>query len=698
MAKGANTRGPYAARACSVCRFKKTKCDGQQPVCSYCASSGREKDCCWERDSDARKPRTDAHFEALRKRADSLQNYVEILQGMLAKCVCQDVSSSLRCLSNEEETGSGDESTLNPDELAITQELTFPTNCLKYDYKLGGLILRRFTGLRQFDESPQVSYVSPVEPRNSSPPYILLVNDVHGLEPEVDWSRYLPPQVALDRREHDKILDLAFKFLASSSLRIIPTLFLRDMHRALSSPRSREPPKTSNYSPMLHNTLLAISAVYSDNPYIRDRRTRRYFINVALDHLQAECRRPNLSLVQALSFFGTYYIDCGDHVLGDMFCGKPVRASENPHLNVVAMSSRASMALGLDLDATAWAQTGFITEDEMHARHWACWSTFALDLCCSLRFGRDPCGLSCRNIPKPFVDEDIDRTLWTHPSSAVPIQPNLLTLTFSESASLFLTLREIVDKLHEMDKGRIQDHATKLDLQLNHWKSCLPSQLQVTLANMAQSTPQKLMLHCQYWWSSIILHRPFFKLQPHTTTNRADRDIDHAKLCKNAAKSILDLVSTWSSLYTLRYTPPTLVQPVFDAGTIFLLLSLQAATRPARVAMDALQKAIERAETCVRLLREMGGTWASARQAGDALCGLMTEGVGPIVTKRIAAGGVPLGIMSALGDRANMEEEEVDNWEDELPPYTRHWREFPAWIWTSPVSHFLHCMIRGITL
>ncbi|KAJ6613618.1 hypothetical protein B0H10DRAFT_2048013 [Mycena sp. CBHHK59/15] len=34
-------RGSYAVQACTVCRRKKTKCDGVKPVCGSCGDSGR---------------------------------------------------------------------------------------------------------------------------------------------------------------------------------------------------------------------------------------------------------------------------------------------------------------------------------------------------------------------------------------------------------------------------------------------------------------------------------------------------------------------------------------------------------------------------------------------------------------------------------------------------------------------------------
>ncbi|KAJ7512365.1 hypothetical protein B0H11DRAFT_2268428 [Mycena galericulata] len=673
MPKGVNhkprIRGPYSTQACAICRAKKSKCDGAKPVCGACAASGRNTECSWGRDTDARKPRTDAHFEALQKRADSLQAYADLLERMLAKCVCQDVTSHLQFRPQEEPGGKvGGESNadaLNVDE-EMTQELTAPAQCLKFDDDLGGLLLNGITTPFRFRSRPpnEVSRITEVV-ENFSDSYVLLVDgDLSGSDAEIDWSRHLPPEVALDRKEHDRILDLSFKFFVSFNLRIVPSLFLRDMYRALSVPPSQRPPRTSYYSPMLHNALLAVSANFSDNSYIQAPKTRQYFINVALDCLQAECRKPDLSLIQAFAFLGTYYTDVGARILGDLF---------------FAMSSRISMSLGLAVDSTAWLKSGLITHEENQARNWAHWTAFSLDVCTALYFGREFCGPQVRRtVPMPSVDEELDHILWFHPPASISPQPNLRTLTFLKSSALFVIGRDIIDMVCSLenlcDAVTIEENVTKLDLQLNIWKSQLPHQLDVTLTNRTDSTPHKLMLHCEYWWFLIILHRPFF--DPHVQTiQRTDREIDHVKLCKRAAENIVELAETWSSLYSLRYTPETMLQVLFGAGTVFLLLALHA-TASIRIGHGSLQTALDYVERCIRHLHEMGQTWSCAARTADILRSLLHDKLGPIITRRLAPNGVPLSITTAIASLSSKNDGPAGpDGSSGITPHTSHWRD-----------------------
>lgn len=80
------------------------------------------------------------------------------------------------------------------------------------------------------------------------------------------------------------------------------------MYRALSVPRSEEHP-TTHYSPMLHNAILSVFAVFSDNPYLRDPKTRLHFVQVA--KACSEVQEPDLNMVHALALIGDFYADCG---------------------------------------------------------------------------------------------------------------------------------------------------------------------------------------------------------------------------------------------------------------------------------------------------------------------------------------------------------------------------------------------------
>ncbi|KAJ7704467.1 hypothetical protein B0H17DRAFT_921179 [Mycena rosella] len=633
MPKGAansRSRGPYAAQACTICRARKSKCDGVKPVCGSCGASGRDDECSWARDTaPPRRLRTQAHFEALERRAESLQTYADLLEGILAKCVCQDVASHLqlrpRQLEEPHEQDDGDLSdtdVLDSDE-EITHELTIPAQCLKLDDNFGGPLVHgmtfRFRG-RPPNEVSRITCIDAFEEPNAC--YVLLVDgaDVSGPSQDVDWSRNLPLEMRLERKEHDRALDLSFKFFSNFGMRIVPPLFLRDMHRALSVPRSQRPPRTPHYSPMLHNALLSVSLIFSDDPYARDPKTRQIFAEAARACLETECRKPDTSLVQALAWLGTYYTELDDRILGDMYFGEQI--------------------FGLGVDSKAWVKSGLIAPEEMLSRNWAHWSTFCMEVCWALYFGRDFYGgpLSERRTPLPFVDSQFDEILWDYAPANIPPQPSYISLTFLESTSLFVIARKIIDLVAcFLSQPTFSSSHWCASLELNNWRSHLPPQLDITPANRGLSTPDRLMLHFQYWWCLIVLHRPFFSHRPHSIQH-SEREIDHVKLCKRAAENILELAETWSSLYTLRLTPVSLVQVLFGAGTVYMLLALQATAR-FRIAHAALETALAQVERCVRYLHEMGGSWQGGTRTGDNLATVLRDRLKPVLARRLAQHG-----------------------------------------------------------
>ncbi|KAK7042485.1 Zn(2)-C6 fungal-type domain-containing protein [Favolaschia claudopus] len=589
------------------------------------------------RDVNPRRPRTEAHFEALKKRAEAQQSYIERLEKMLAKCVCQHIDKHPQTLptrlvehyANEELGSTTDPETPSSDE-DITRELTVPIQRLKLDDSIGNLVLHgvptspfRFRAKVAGEASNLAEVVA-----GSDATYILQLDGVNVSQPEIEWSRHLPSEVILNRREHDKSLHRSFSFYTMFALRVVPSLFLRDMYRALSVSRLEKPVKTSHYSPMLHNALLSMAMLFSDNPTLRDRKTRQRFVDTAKALANEEYPKPDISLVQALAFLASFYADCGERIQSEMFA---------------VQSSRLSVTLGLGMDATSWVKAGLISEEERAERNRAHWTIFCLDVTWALYFGRDVPGMHQRDVSSPPVDAEMDQTLWHHPSGKIVPQPNNDTLIFAQSSALLVIACKIVNVANAlsptgtMDTVQIEDQVTKVDLQLNNWKGQLPPQLDITLANRARSTPHRLMLHIVYWWCLIVLHRPFFGPRPQHIP-QGDPAVDHVKLCTRAADHILDLVESWRGLYSLRMVPPTLVQIVFHAATISLLRALQATGSP-RIAYGGLDAALAQVELCTRYLDEMRVTWNCASIVMNTLLAIVDNKLRPVIARRLARKG-----------------------------------------------------------
>ncbi|KAF7360501.1 Zn(2)-C6 fungal-type domain-containing protein [Mycena venus] len=332
-----------------------------------------------------------------------------------------------------------------------------------------------------------------------------------------------------------------------------------------------------------------------------------------------------------MAFLGTFYSDFGERIPAELYFG---------------MSSRLGMILGLGLDPTPWAEAGLIEIDEIKWRNWNYWTLFCLDALWALYFGWDLGGPPRRSTPMPFVDSDMDQDPWYYAPANIPPQPNYLTLVFFETSALFMIARQISELVNNWrpsarpNAAQVEEQIAKIDLELNNWKRRLPPQLDITLENRASSTPQRLMLHLTYWWCSLTLHRPFFNY-PAQRIHHSNPEVDHIKLCLDAAENILELIETWSSLYTLRLAALTMQGVVFSAGTVFLLCALQA-TASLRIERGKLQAMLAQVQTCIRYLHEMGSTWQSAMRTGNMLQAILNDRLRPVIVRRLAHSGVQI--------------------------------------------------------
>jgi hypothetical protein len=193
-----------------------------------------------------------------------------------------------------------------------------------------------------------------------------------------------------------RVLDILFRFFTSWCLRIVPDLFLRDMYRAISVPPTQSRPKTTHYSPMLHNALISVATAFSDDPSVRDPKSRQRFASAAKSYIEAECQEPNISVVHGLSFLGSYHSSLGEQTLGYLYFGEflhyPMGFGIHAGFNRDECTYRAGLwgpfcspslschtyfsVVGLSIDCSAWVKSGVISEHDMFDRNWAHWTTF----------------------------------------------------------------------------------------------------------------------------------------------------------------------------------------------------------------------------------------------------------------------------------------------------------------------------------
>ncbi|KAJ7201488.1 hypothetical protein B0H12DRAFT_1244230 [Mycena haematopus] len=348
-----------------------------------------------------------------------------------------------------------------------------------------------------------------------------------------------------------------------------------------------------------------------------------------------------------------FYTDCGDRIPAELYFG---------------MSTRLCTTLGLGEDANQWVKDGVITHDEMTWRNWTYWMSHGLFTGGGISV--DLLG----GIPLAVRDPDQDQILWDYAPTKIPPQMNLITLIFKETSALCVIACQIADVVNNLRPSsrlnvvQVAEQVTKIDLELNNWKSRLPPQLDITLMNRNSSTPQRLMLHLAYWFCFIILHRPFFNRRTQPIQN-SDPEVDHVK-------NVMELLDTWSSLYTMRLASLKMAGVIFSAGTVFFLRALQA-TGSSRIAHGMLNAVLAQVETCIRHLHEMGNTWPSATRSAEMLQAMLNDRLKPVIMRRLARQGMKQTLVAEetqdVSGTGVSRETNIFSTESSFTPYTPEW-------------------------
>lgn len=622
-------RTPYTTKACNSCRRRRCKCDGVHPVCGTCSFYGHE--CTWSQEEDARRPATKQLVESLRMRIRELETEnaeLKIEPNAIGGTAAQESGGTF--LASPDDIHSTHTSGMgtaedHPGRSHLTMQngsiiASGPTSMWS-TFPAGNADLRKtFT----FPSEATYQYIFLKDP---SIPLHMQPHDVQ-LSEQCQWNRYLPvidAEAGFTRLEHDILLHKLFSFHTVWLHALEPRYFLRDMLAQLTTGYECSGMTGSEhaigFSPFLHCSLMSLATALSDNPQIREKKTRNQFALCAKQYLEGECERPTLAVVRALTFLSEYHASLGERGLGYLYFG---------------MSCRMTRALGLCIDAQEWADTGRITKEEQISRDWLFWAVFCQDKVMSLDYGRDyDIPLPHLNVNLPAVDSELDQQPWNIYSAQghepEPPQPKKTTSVFFESCRLMLIAIRIMDAVYSQGRQnwRIaeKDSVSQIHLLLDSWYNNLPEPLVISTRSSACPLPHVITLNIAYWWLLMLLHRPFYVRTPNPVSSSPNEpprvgftDLS-VKLCDRAAYKIIQLVTQFDKWYGLRYFPLNMLQAIFMAGATLLV---QTATLPDS-AVKKLGEAHEATRKCIFSLQAAAQTWDCAGICAVQLQRLLQE-------------------------------------------------------------------------
>ena len=95
----------------------------------------------------------------------------------------------------------------------------------------------------------------------------------------------------------------------------------------------------------------------------------------------------------------------------------------------------------------------------------------------------------------------------------------------------------------------------------------------------------------------------------------------------------MEILKTWQEAFGLRFCPITLIQIAFSAGTIYLLLAVQACSGEP-VVNEELDHAIAQQRLVADYLHEIGRSWPGANKIAEILNDLVEKKLTPLLEKR----------------------------------------------------------------
>lgn len=251
----------------------------------------------------------------------------------------------------------------------------------------------------------------------------------------LDWARHLPAEAIeeWDEALHSELLQRFFTYFNGWCYWVDEDAFRHDLALCLTSASSEGPPppsRTSNYSPLLHNALLALACSFSDDPRIAGNKdaTSDALAARAKAEIDREGERPTLATLQGLLLIGSHGSGSSRQGLGYIYSG---------------IAFRMLHTLGLAIDCSSYVERGILTEETRTARDRTLWVCTIQDRLWSSYVGRNPSVLRAQLEPSlPKIDRELDRRPWAplpgDAPSDVPVKPtpSYLSSTFHYTCRL----------------------------------------------------------------------------------------------------------------------------------------------------------------------------------------------------------------------------------------------------------------------
>ncbi|ODV89698.1 hypothetical protein CANCADRAFT_4322 [Tortispora caseinolytica NRRL Y-17796] len=566
--------------ACVSCRSKKVRCDGRTPTCLNCEKA--HEHCTYQPHNDKRKPYPKEYISALCAR-------ISALEALLQEA---GIAAPPQSLAIPDYTTDLTWMTVTDSASGLTGDLT-----QVLAERIGELNIADDGHLRYFGAT-SIYHLDGVGINQQS------FEDLDTLGTEALIAAGLNEPLDLDQRDH--LLQLYWTWHNCFFNHINQHVFMKHMHLYQQGNIN----SAWAFSPLLLYSILALAALFDDDA------DPNYFLKRARVLLDVELNCPRMATVQAAAVIGTTETALGSDPRGWVHSG---------------MAFRLVTDLGYHMNARKWLKSGILSAEEAFCRQTTFWGLYIQDGLWACYLGR-PGSLNMRDISQQMPDPySIPDTVWkpyTGRNDPLPeewesieMKDQLGTLTYY-SILLAQHTHDVVEILYpgrDQPLSELINFASATRVKLAEWYTELPASLLCSTTSTRPILPHVILLHLQYWVTTILLNRPFLNQKQYT----AVRD-DSERLCRNAAVNISSLMAKYYRLYTLRRINIAVVHMTFTAATIHLLTVCTA--KQSNLKAEARSGLL----ICCAALSLLSKTYSNARISLVLLTRLMTRWIGEV--------------------------------------------------------------------
>ncbi|VZI07021.1 unnamed protein product [Fusarium fujikuroi] len=547
-----------ATEACTFCRKRKIKCNGQKPKCINCQTY--EKDCVYEPVPDVTKAAGRQRHQRTKTRSVKARTESPARQTS-APAASSNGDSSEAASSSQQAVTTRDgaqprhqswDPSPRPMDSGVARVVVLANGESTYHGRTSAL----FEDNAQ--ERPVEQEVQPRMPDHWVERGLIAeaakqrqLEEIHFAKGQLDFDGVDP-----DLGMH--LLSLHWNRQHHSFLITYRPAFMRDM--ACGGPY---------FSKLLLNAIYFGSSKFSPRLEVRkdvnDVRTAGWRYRERVRELVGgSLDRSDITTIQALLVMTNSLFALGDE--------------RSAAWLYAGLAFRMLIDLGLHVDLTNSHQ---FSDEDLEIRRRVFWGAFVVDKIQSLYQGR-PVTLKENDamVPIKFIDTYSELEFWqpfaySTSRNDYAGSPAYSISTFTALCKLSIVMSDVMSTIYtvrttDQSPAELSKVLDKLQKKLRDWHTALPDHLKPEVANAPDATvppPHVLSLHAMYHVLVILLHRPFVA-DGHLYNTFRSISVDSVIKCSAAASSICSLLRAYHRAFSVRRAPYLISYATYVAATI----------------------------------------------------------------------------------------------------------------------------------